>query len=400
MKKSAHSFFWFIAVVSLLAVLALTALAVNLKIGSSRGYTLLEGTLEADEVDVSSKVPGRISRMLVEEGQAVKAGELLAVLDSKEIQAKVEQARSLYRAALSQQKQARIAVNLQSKVIGDQINQAQAAYRASVDKYQMAKNGARPQEIIQVKKGLEQAQAAYRTADDTYKRFKGLYQDGVIPKQQEEEIQLKYLSAQAQMEAAQARYDLTLEGVRKEELAQAAEGVNGAQAALSLAQNSSLKAGMQEQEYQAALNKALAARGQLDEALAYQGETRLRAPISGYVSEKMMDAGELVAPGLPVVTIVKNRDFKVKVYADESKFGYLQLNDPVGVILPALAGRELEGRIVRVSPAAEFAVHKATNERGSFDMRSIELVVKLVAPIPELRVGMDARVKISSRKAR
>lgn len=400
MKKNETPLLWLIVILTLLAALTVTVLAVNFKVKNNQGAALLEGTLEADEVDVSPKVAGRIGRTLVQEGSKVKAGELLAVMDSPEIEAKVKQARSMYQAALARANQAELAIGLQDKVLHDQIAQAQAGYQASLDKYQMARNGARSQEITQAKAGMDAAQAAYRTADNTYKRFKGLYQEGVIPKQQEEEIELKYLSAKAGLKAAQARYDMAREGARPEEIAQAKDGVDASRAALSMAQNSLTKVPIQEKEAQAARQAAQAARGQLEEALAYQAETRLKAPISGYISQQMVDAGELVSPGLPVFTIVKNRDFKVKVYADESLFGYLKLDDPVKVSFPALAGRELAGRIVRISQAAEFATHKATNERGSFDMRAMEVVVKIVEPSPELRTGMDARVLIPRRKAR
>jgi len=357
-------------------------------------WVLLEGTLESDEVDVSSKIPGRISRMLVEEGDPVKAGQTVAFLEAKEVNAKVEQATGMYNAATAQQSQAAVAVDLQDRTVRDQVRQAEAGLKAARAKLQMALNGARPQEILQAQKAVEQASAAFNTAQSTYNRFHGLYQEGVIPKQKEEEIQLQYLSAKAQKEAAEAKLSLVKEGARKEEIEQARQGVRAAEAQLKMARDSALQVNLRRQDVLAAGYKAAAAKGQVDEAVAYQDETRVLSPITGYVSERMADQSEMVSAGFPILTLVKSRDFKVKVYADESKFGFLQLHRPVSVVLPALANRELPGRVIRISQAADFATKKATNEQNTFDVRSLEVVVRIQGDHPELRNGMTARVKL------
>ncbi|MEN6519690.1 MAG: HlyD family efflux transporter periplasmic adaptor subunit [Armatimonadota bacterium] len=361
---------------------------------NANSYATLEGTLEADEVDVSSKIPGRISVLNLDEGDPVRAGETLVVLESKETSAKVEQASGMYQAAQVQHSQARIAVDLQSKTVQDQVEQAKAGYKAAKAKLAMALNGARKQEIEAAQKAVEQATAAYETAKRTYDRFNGLYKDGVIPEQKEDEIAFQYKSAKAQMEAAQAKLSLVKEGARPEEIQQAREGVKAAQAALQLAQDSALQVSLRAQDVVAASYKASAAKGQLNEAQAYQDETRIVSPITGYVSQKMSETGEMVSAGFPVLTLVKSKDFKVKVFADESKFGKLQLGNDVQVIIPALNNKKIRGRVARISQAADFATKKATNEQNSYDVRSIEVVVRITEDCPELRTGMTARVRL------
>ncbi|MEN6371820.1 MAG: HlyD family efflux transporter periplasmic adaptor subunit [Armatimonadota bacterium] len=361
-------------------------------------YALLEGTLEADEVDVSSKIPGRISVLNLNEGDPVRAGEVLVVLESKETSAKVEQASGMYQAAEAQNTQARIAVDLQAKTVQDQVEQAEAGYKAAKAKLQMALNGARKQEIEAAQKAVEQATAAYETAKRTYDRFNGLYKDGVIPEQKEDEIALQYKSAKAQMQAAQAKLSLVKEGARPEEIQQAREGVKAAQATLKLAQDSALQVSLRKQDVTAASYKASAAKGQLNEAQAYQEETRIVSPITGYVSQKLSETGEMVSAGFPVLTIVKSKDFKVKVFADESKFGELQLGNDVQVIIPALNNRKIHGRVARISQAADFATKKATNEQNSYDVRSIEVVIRITEDCPELRNGMTARVSLPYKR--
>lgn len=456
-------------------------------------FVQLEGTLQCDEVDVSSKIPGRISRLLVQEGDLVQAGQVIGWLESKEVDAKVAQASGMYGAALTQTTQATTAVELQARTVkdteeqakagygaaaakldmavngarpqeieqaqkaveaarasyetaanayNDQVQQAEAGQKAAQAKLDMALNGARPQEIVQAQKALEGATAAYDTASATYRRFSGLYEKGVIPKQKQDEIELQYLSAKAQKEAAEARLSLVKEGARKEEveqarqgvaaaaaqfklardsrlhlaakanyeaaqaklrlvkegarkeeIRQAKEGVSAARAQLQMAKDSRLQVAIRKHDVTAAQQKSAAVKGQLDEALAFQSETRIVAPISGYISERMSNPGEMVSAGFPILTIVKSRDFKVKVYADETKFGFLKLNDSVHVTIPALGNRQMTGTIVRIGQSADFATRKATNELGSFDVRAVEIVIR-VANDPALRNGMTARVRL------
>jgi HlyD family secretion protein len=278
------------------------------------------------------------------------------------------------------------------------VKQAEAGYRAAKARLSMAISGARPQEVAQARAAADAAQAAYVTAKSAYERFHGLYKEGVIPKQQEEQVELQYNSAKAARDAADAKLDMVREGARKEEIEAAREGVRAAEAQLRMARDAALQINLRQQDVQAAGWKASAAKGQLDEAEAYMSETKIISPISGYISERMSDSGEMISAGFPILSVVKGRDFKVKVYADESKFGYIKLGDPVKVIIPALAGREFTGKIIRVSQAADFAVKKATNEQGSFDVRSLQLVVKLADVNPEFRNGMTARVKLAVSK--
>jgi len=360
----------------------------------SPGYALLEGTLESEEVDVSTKIPGRIAYLSVDEGDPVRAGQVIGMLESKEVDSKVAQAYGMYQAAKTQQSQAEIGTQLQAKTVNDQVKQAEAAYRAAKAKLEMALNGARPQEIAQAVAAVDQANAAYKTAKDSYDRFHGLYEAGVIPKQQEEEVELKYLSAKAAKDAAEAKLSLVREGTRKEEIEQAREGVRAAEVQLRMAKDAAMQIALRRKEAVAAGYKATAAKGQLDEALAYRSETQIVAPISGYVSERMSEQGEMVSAGFPILSIVKSRDFKVKVYADESRFGSIKLHGPVKVVIPALNNREFDGRVIRISQSADFATKKATNEQGSFDVRSLEVVVAVQGDHSDLRNGMTARVRL------
>jgi HlyD family secretion protein len=357
---------WTAAILAV-AIIVIVGLAAFWHHRRATARTIVDGTIECDEISVSSKIPGRIQKLLVDEGTLVKPGDSLVILESQELDAKVEQATAAYQSALAKVSQAGTAVTLQQLTYADQLKEAQAQYNARLE------------DVRQAQEGLNAAQAAYKTASDTYKRFKGLFEDGVIPEQTEQEIEYKYLAAKAQLGAAKSKVE------------QAHQGVVAAEGALQLAKDGSLQVNLRKQDLSAATQLAGAAHGQMNEAVAYHDETRIASPVSGYVSERVSNDGEMVAPGFPMLAIVRANDFKVKVYVDESKFGNLRLGRGIKVIIPALANQEFDGTLIRISQSADFATKRATNEQGSFDVRGIQLVIKLNDD-SRFRNGMTARV--------
>jgi HlyD family secretion protein len=353
-----------ISAAAIIVIVGLTAYWHHLRAATQ---TIVDGTIECDEINVSSKIPGRIEKLFVDEGTPVKPGDSLVILESREIDAKVEQSTAAYQSAMARVSQAGTALTLQQLTSADQLKGAQAQYNARLE------------DVHQAQENLNQAQAAYKTASDTYKRFKGLFEDGVIPEQTEQEIEYKYLAAKAQLGAAESK------------LEQARQGVIAAESTLQLAKDGLLQVNLRQEDKSAASQMAEAAHGQMNEALAYQNEARIVSPVYGYVSEKISNEGEMVAPGFPMLSIVKANDFKVKVYVDESKFGNLRLGRGIKVIIPALANQEFDGTLIRISQSADFATRRATNEQGSFDVRGIQLVIKL-NDNSRFRNGMTARV--------
>lgn len=330
---------------------------------------IIDGNIDCDEINVSSKVPGRIKQLLVDEGASVKAGDLVVVLESDEIDAKVDAASAAYQSTVARVAQAGTAVQFQKAAFTDQLGEATAQYDA------------RREDVRQAEENLNAAKANFTTQQDSYKRFHGMFAEGVVPRQAEEQYENAYAAAKAQLGAAESKVD------------QAKAGLKAAAAALQLAQDQSMQVTLREQEASAMQQQADAAKGQMHEALALQGETRIVAPVNGYISEKISNTGEMVAPGFPMVTISRADDFKVKVYVDESKFGYLQIGQQIKVILPAFGNKVVYGRLIRINQAADFATKKATNEQGTLDVRGLQLVIKLDDD-PRYRNGMTARVEL------
>ncbi len=384
---------------------SLLSTSIDTRAGAGASGFTVDGTLETDEVDISSKLPGRLLQLLVEEGDRGSAGQVVALLEADEIEAKCRQAEAGVRAAQVQVAQGDIAVNLEQLKSGDQVDQAAAGVKAARAALSMAQaklavleKGARPQEIAQATEGVAAARAAFDTAEKTYRRVKGLSDEGVLSQQKADEAEMAYRSASAQLSAASARLSLVREGARKEEIEAAREqvhqaeaGLCAAQSKLQMAHNARLMVNVRQKDVEAARQKVAASEGTLMEAGAYRNQTRIVSPISGTISRRMSRSGEIVAPGYAILSVSRDSGYWVDVYIDENRFTGRSKGERVRVEIPAL-GKMLPGRIARIMPAADFAVKRATNEKGSYDIRALKVRVMLDDNLENLAVGLTARV--------
>jgi HlyD family secretion protein len=289
---------------------------------------LLQGEFEAAQVDVSSKIPGRVGEVLVVLGQQVKRGDALARLDSPEIQAKLAQASA-----------------------------AQAAARAQSSK---AESGAREEDVRAAQNNWRRAEAAAVFAKTTWERLERLSRDGVVPAQRRDEAEAGWKAARAAADAARAGYDMALGGARREDRATAKALERQAQGAVS--------------EVEAALD-----------------ETTLVAPRDGEVAARNLEPGELTAPGFPVVSLVDLQDVWAVFNLREDRLAGLKTGDRLRARVPALA-REVELRVTVIAPLADFATWRSTSASGGFDLKTFEVRARPDPPVEGLRPGMSAVV--------
>lgn len=178
-----------VAIVALIGILAL-----------DRDPDVIQGQVEVEEYRVSSKVPGRILELRVKEGDFVKAGDTLAILDAPEVRAKMEQAQSAEEAASAME--------------------------------MMARNGARKEQVQGAYQLLQQAKAGLEIAEKSYQRVQRLFDEGVMSEQKRDEAYAQYKALEAQMLAAKSQYDMAVNGARQEERQAAAAQVGRARGAI------------------------------------------------------------------------------------------------------------------------------------------------------------------------
>lgn len=320
-----------------LVVIAIGVAAVMIKRNSSMvddGSLLLSGNVEVTEVNLGFKSSGRISELLVEEGQRVKKGDRLASLERAELEGLVNQ----NRAHLSEM-------------------QARA---------EELKAGSRPQELEQAGAGVKTAEAELVKAKNDYGRAEMLYKNGAISEQQMDAAKRGYDVALAQHQKALEVMSLAKEGPRKEELKAAKERIQQATSALRVSEE------------------------RLNDAVLY-------APVSGVVLRKNVEPGETIATGVPVYTIGDLENPWVKVYVKEDKLGLLKLGDKAGITVDSYPEKTYEGKVTYLSSEAEFTPKSVqTQEERVKLVFGAKVSVKNVND--ELKPGMPADVKIRLQK--
>ena len=311
----------FSAVVVIVAVIGLIAL--------DRDPDIIQGQVEVSEYRVSSKVPGRILELRVKEGDYVKAGDTLAILDAPEVRAKMEQAQSAENAAAA----------LELK----------------------AQNGARKEQIQGAYSVLQQAKAGFEIAEKSYNRVQRLFDEGVMSAQKRDEAFANYKAMEAQMKAAQSQYDMAVNGARMEDKLAATAQVGRA-------------------------------KGAVQEVTSYIHETVQIAQKEGEVTDVYPKVGELVGTGSPIMSIAMMDDMWGTFNVREDQLNGMQVGSEFSVFVPAF-NKEMKMKVYYLKDQGSFAVWKATKANGQYDLKTFEVKARPVEKLEGLRPGMSLVIK-------
>ena len=307
----------FAAVVMIVAVIGLLAI--------DRDPDMIQGQVEVSEYRVSSKVPGRILELRVKEGDYVKAGDTLAILDAPEVRAKMEQAQSAENAAAA----------LELK----------------------AQNGARKEQIQGAFSVLQQAKAGFEIAEKSYNRVQRLFDEGVMSAQKRDEAFASYKAMEAQMKAAQSQYDMAVNGARMEDKMAASAQVGRA-------------------------------KGAVQEVTSYIHETVQIAQKEGEVTDIYPKVGELVGTGSPIMSIAMMDDMWGSFNIREDQLNGMQVGTEFMAFVPAF-NKEVKMKVYHLKDQGSFAVWKATKANGQYDLKTFEVKARPVEKLEGLRPGMS-----------
>lgn len=322
MKK--RNVIWLIiAVVVIIAVVALVGWYLK-----RSEPTIIQGTVECTTYKASSKIAGRIEEMKVEQGDHVTKGQLLYVLSTPELDAKLRQAEAVKSAA------------------------------TALDQKALA--GARVQQIEAALNMWQKAQAGKELAQKTYDRVKALYDKGVVPEQKFDEADANYRAMVATEMAAKAQYDLAVAGASKEDKDAAAAQVQQAE-------------------------------GVVSEVESYISDAMVYAPVDGEVSTIIAEQGELVGTGYPVVAILDTTDTWITFNIKETLLPKITVGMKMTAYVPAL-DRNVELEVTYISVQADFATWSATRTQGSFDIRTFAVKARPVTDVENIRPGMSVLV--------
>jgi HlyD family secretion protein len=293
--------------------------------------TILQGEVEAKQVKIASKIPGRIQEIAVVKGQKVKKGDFIFSIDSPEIDAKLAEANAARSAASAQNRK--------------------------------AINGAQEEDITAAYSTYVKAEAAALFGEKTFARIENLYKEGVIPEQQRDEAETKMKAARETANAAKAVWQKAEKGARQEDKDAANALVQRADAAIQ-------------------------------EVQAYLDETTINAISDGEVSGINIEQGELVPTGFPVVTLLDTEDIWVTLYVREDLLSHFKMGDTFFAAIPGLENRQFNFKVNYISPTGDFARWNATKTSGEFDLKSFEIEARPLEKIEGLRPGMTAVITL------
>ena len=248
----------------------------------SRQPMVLQGQIEATEIRISGKLPGRVDSFLVEEGEWVKAGDTLVVINSPTIEAKYRQVNALEQVAQEQNKK--------------------------IDA------GTRRQIIATARQLWNKTQSDLTLAQTTYRRVLTLYKDSVVTEQRKDEVEAMYKAAQAAERAAYQQYQMAVDGAQSEDRAAARSLVD-------------------------------AARSTVDEVSALLVDSKLIAPEDGQIATIFPKRGELVAPGTPIMNLIVMNDVHAVLNIREDLMPQFKIGGTFKADVPALDKKDIEFRI-------------------------------------------------------
>lgn len=316
-----------IVITTLLIVLLVAVITVGFFLPKQE--EIIQGEAETSEYRVSSKVPSRVLELRVEEGQMVRKGDTLAIMEAPEVDAKLTQAT----AARS------MAEAVESK----------------------AMNGARRQEVQGAYELYQKAKAGLDIAEKTYQRVERLFENGVLPEQKRDEAKAQYDAAKATVIAAESQYEMAKEGARIEDKAAAAAQVNRAQ-------------------------------GAVDEVKSYVSETVLTAAADGMVTEIFPHVGELVGSGAPVMNVAMVDKVWFTFNVREDKLQRFRNGKICNIFVPGI-NRTVKAKVTRIKNVGNFAAWKATKALDGIDLKVFEVRITPTEKVEGIVSGMSGVIE-------
>jgi len=287
---------------------------------------IFSGNIEVTEVELAFEIPGRVTERVVSEGQRVNKGQIVAYLNTEQL--------------------------------SQEVALRQAELRISQAVLLELKEGFLPEEIAQAEAKVRQADAFFSRLASDYERQKKLFDGDVISSREFDISNSSFEVARAKVTEAQENLALLNRGIRPEKIAQAEANVSKSYQALGISETR--------------FNYAT-----------------LQSPISGYVLSDNVESGEFASPGTPIVTIGNLNDVWLRGYIDERDLGKVQLGQSVKVTTDSYPDKKYEGRVVFISPEAEFTPKNVQTEKERVKL-VYRIKVDVSNPNLELKPGMPA----------
>ncbi|WP_035356089.1 HlyD family secretion protein [Edaphobacter aggregans] len=370
-------------------IIGIAALAVLVVVGwlihscaNSRNSFVYSGTIETREIQIGSKIGGRVIQVPVEEGQAVKAGTLLAQFEFDDLKAQRAQAQAQFKQAEADLQR------LQRGYRPEEIAQANATAQEQRAMLDAAENGPRSQELQQAEADYASAKADATNAQTNYQRMEMLVRYETVSRQQYDNAKATRDSTAQKAESLRQRLALLQAGTRKEDLHASRERYRQAQAAADLMQH-----GYRKEDIDAGRAKFDEAKARVDELDVQLKEAELFSPADGLLQTVSVRPGDLVGPGKIVITMLESSQLWVKVYVPETDLASVRIGQPAQVEVDSFRGRPFTGHIQEIAAQAEF-LPRNVQTRDDRQHQVFGVRVRVDNSDGALKSGMSATVRM------
>lgn len=353
------------------------------------GIVPVSGNIEVTDAEVSFKIPGRVEQRAVDEGELVEQGELVARLDSSDLECEVA-----IRLAELEQARAKLA-ELEAGSRVEEIAAAEAATRKARAALAVLEEGSRRQEIARAEAAVSSAAVERDRLSAEFRRAKELFERKAISAEEFDRSKAAYEVAIERLREATEQFDLVKEGPRRQRIEEARAALDEATSRYELVQAGPRVEAIQ--QARARVAQAEASHRLAEIRLSY---AVLNSPMTGIVLTKHIEPGEYVAPGTPVVTTGDLEHVWLRAYINEGDLGRVKIGQSARVSTDTYPDKVYEGRVSFVSSEAEFTPKTVQTHR-----ERVKLVYRIKIDIPnpdmELLPGMpaDAAILVESAPA-
>ncbi|RPI29861.1 MAG: HlyD family efflux transporter periplasmic adaptor subunit [Acidobacteria bacterium] len=351
------------------------------------------GNIEMTEVKIAFRLPGKIEELSLKEGDRVKAGDVIARLDTAQLRSQKERVQAARLSSTARLDQVNTTIDLQAETVEGQIEQR----RAEVGNAEAILNellaGSRKQDIEQARAALERARTEHQTAERDWQRAQTLFKDEDISAAAHDQARSRFEGAAAAVKQAEERLSLVQEGPRAETIEAARAQVRRAQAGLRLAEAARLEVKRTRQEREARAADIAQVDAELGVVDAQLSDSVALAPADGVVLIKSAEDGEVVAAGSTILTLGDIEHPWLRGYVGEKDLGRIKLGMPVRITTDSFPGKVYQGKIAFISSEAEF-----TPKQIQTPEERVKLVYRIKVDVEntnhELKSNMPADAEI------
>ena len=360
---------------------------------NNRGALAVSGNIELTEVNVSFKTPGRLVERLVDEGQRVRKGMVVARLDQEQLLRQRDRIRAALASAENRLLQQGTAIEFQTENVASQIQQRQAELRQAEANLAQLLAGSRKQDIEQARAAVSGAEAVFEKARNDWERAQTLFKKEDISASEFDRAKTTFEGAEAALRQVRERLGLVIEGPRKEDIEGARALVARAQAGLRTAEAARLELKRMQQELATRRAEIDQVRAELAVVEVQLSDMVAVSPIDGVVLVKAAEVGEVLAAGTSVVTVGDLDHPWLRAYISEQDLGRVKLGDNVKVTGDSFPAKIYPGRVSFISSEAEFTPKQIQTKEERVKL-VYRIKIDVENPNHELKSNMPADAEI------